>query len=85
MDHESRGNRWEISRREALKLGVGFAAASVFTKAAFADIPTATKVVKTSNGPVQGFQTLDGSGRCHRTGRALHAVTQWRLGCLLSR
>src|SRR5258707_15252168 len=55
MDHESRGNRWEISRREALKLGGGFAAARVFPKAGFADITTATKGVKTSNGPVQGL------------------------------
>ena len=48
-------NRSEISRREALKLGVGFAAASMFSKVAFADTPVLTKVVKTSNGPVQGL------------------------------
>src|SRR5215469_14586311 len=45
----------EISRREALKLGVGFAAAGLFGKVAFADTPVLTKVVKTSNGPVQGL------------------------------
>jgi para-nitrobenzyl esterase len=55
MNHEPMGNRWQIGRREALKLGVGFAAASMFNKAAFADSPTLTKVVKTSNGPVQGM------------------------------
>jgi para-nitrobenzyl esterase len=55
MNHESREHRWEISRREALKLGVGFAAASVFTKMVFSDTPATTKVVKTSNGPVQGL------------------------------
>jgi len=46
--------RWEISRREAIKLGVGFAAAGIFGQAAFPDTPVLTKVVKTNNGPVQG-------------------------------
>jgi para-nitrobenzyl esterase len=55
MNHESQEHRWEISRREALKLGIRFAAASMFTRVAFADPPVATKVVKTSNGPVQGL------------------------------
>src|SRR5215831_8229905 len=47
--------RSEISRREALKLGVGFAAAGLFSKVTFADTPAPTKIVKTSNGPVQGL------------------------------
>lgn len=55
MDQASPEGRLKISRREALKLSVGFAAASMFNKVALADIPALTKVVKTSNGPVQGL------------------------------
>src|SRR5215472_15653978 len=47
--------RWEISRRRALKLGIGFAATSMFGRAGYADAPVPTKVVKTTNGPVQGL------------------------------
>jgi len=54
MYHDGRENRLELTRRKALKLGVGFAAAGLFTKVSFADTP-ATSVVKTSNGPVQGM------------------------------
>jgi para-nitrobenzyl esterase len=52
MHHE---NQWELTRREALRLGVGFAATSLLTKVAFADTPAATRVVKTNNGPVHGL------------------------------
>jgi para-nitrobenzyl esterase len=45
----------EITRREALRLGVGVAAAGIFSRVTFADTYIPTKVVKTSNGPVQGF------------------------------
>ncbi|HEY6308405.1 MAG TPA: carboxylesterase/lipase family protein [Candidatus Angelobacter sp.] len=55
MNPKSGENRWEISRREALKLGAGFAATSLFSRMAFAEAPTASRVVKTSNGPVQGL------------------------------
>jgi para-nitrobenzyl esterase len=55
MNPKSGENRWEISRREALKLGVAFAATSIFSRMALADTPTASRVVKTSNGPVQGL------------------------------
>jgi para-nitrobenzyl esterase len=55
MSRESHGTRWEITRRDALRLGIGLAAAGVCRRLAFADTPAATKVVKTSNGPVQGL------------------------------
>ncbi len=47
-------NQWEISRREALRLGIGLAATGMLAKVAYADIPVPTKVVKTANGAVQG-------------------------------
>lgn len=56
MHYSSPGIQWKINRRDALKLGIG-AAASIFfnlTRAAFADTPSVTSVVNTSNGPVQG-------------------------------
>src|SRR5712692_10074294 len=48
-------NRWEISRREALRLGIGLAATGMLAKVAYADLPVPTKVVKTTNGAVQGL------------------------------
>jgi len=44
-----------ISRREALRLGIGLAATGMLSNVAFADIPVPTKVVKTTNGAVQGL------------------------------
>jgi para-nitrobenzyl esterase len=54
MSHGNRDAPGEISRRRALKLGVGFAAACVLPRTASAQA-AATRVVKTSNGPVQGL------------------------------
>ncbi len=55
MSQERDLNRWEISRREALRLGLGLAATGMLAKVAYADIPVPTKVVKTTNGAVQGL------------------------------
>ena len=55
MSQERELHRWEISRREALRLGIGLATTGMLAKAAYADIPVPTKVVKTTNGPVQGL------------------------------
>jgi para-nitrobenzyl esterase len=44
-----------ISRRRALRMGVGFAAASVLPRLPSAQTPAPTGVVKTTNGPVQGL------------------------------
>ncbi|HEY6969702.1 MAG TPA: carboxylesterase/lipase family protein [Candidatus Angelobacter sp.] len=55
MRYQAPGIRGKISRREALRLGAGFAAATVFNKIGFADAPALTKAVKTTNGPVQGL------------------------------
>ena len=61
MSQERGLNRWKISRREALRLGIGLAAAGMFAKAAHADIPVPSKVVRTTNGAVQGLV----QGRVH--------------------
>jgi len=55
MSQERELNQWEISRREALRLGIGLAATGILAKVANADIPVPTKVVKTTNGAVQGL------------------------------
>ncbi len=55
MSQASELNLWEISRREALRLGIGLAATGMLAKVAYADIPVPTKVVKTTNGAVQGL------------------------------
>lgn len=55
MTQENEPRLWEISRRDALKLGIGFAATSMLSRAGYADAPVPTKVVKTTNGPVQGL------------------------------
>lgn len=55
MSQERDPNRWEISRREALRLGIGLAATGMLAKVAYADLPVRTKVVKTTNGSVQGL------------------------------
>jgi hypothetical protein len=47
-------NEWQMTRRDALRLGVGFAAASLFTRKVFADTPAATRVVRTTNGVNSG-------------------------------
>jgi len=55
VSQESEPNRMAISRREALRLGIGLAATGMLSNVAFADIPVPTKVVKTTNGAVQGL------------------------------
>ncbi len=55
MSQERELNRCDISRREALRLGMGLAATGMLAKVAYADIPVPTKVVKTTNGAVQGL------------------------------
>ncbi len=55
MSKETELNRSEISRREALRLGIGLAATGMSAKLAYADIPVPTKAVKTTNGAVQGL------------------------------
>src|SRR5713226_187169 len=55
MSQETELNRVAISRREALRFGIGLAATGILLKAAYADIPVPTKVVKTTNGAVQGL------------------------------
>ncbi len=55
MSQEPELKRGEISRREALRLGISLAAAGMLAKVAYAHIPIPTKVVKTTNGRVQGL------------------------------
>src|SRR5260370_9110798 len=55
MSQEIEQNQGAISRREALRLGIGLAATGVLARVAFADIPVPTKVVKTTNGAIQGL------------------------------
>ena len=55
MTQEGELNRWKIKRRQALRLGMGLAATGVLPKVAFAEISVPTKVVRTTNGAVQGL------------------------------
>lgn len=55
MSQEIEQNPVAISRREALRLGIGLAATGMLARVAFADIPVPTKVVKTTNGAIQGL------------------------------
>ena len=55
MSQEIEQNQGAISRREALRLGIGLAATGMLARVAFADIPVPTKVVKTTNGAIQGL------------------------------
>jgi len=55
MSQEIEHNQGTINRREALRLGIGLAATGMLARVAFADIPVPTKVVKTTNGAIQGL------------------------------
>src|SRR6266436_622496 len=55
MSQEIEQNQGAISSREALRLGMGLAATGMLARVEFADIPLPTKVVKTTNGVIQGL------------------------------
>src|SRR5713226_679317 len=48
-------SQWEISRREAMRVGSGLAATGMLAKVAYGELPVHTRVVKTTNGAVQGL------------------------------